>query len=476
MGSLAVIADETVTASPEAVYALFGAGEGAGWVFAAECDQLTPGSVVTLRLPVGGTSEAVDILGRLISLVPGRQIVVAHDQPWRGRLRVRLDRAGADSTRITVTADVDEHGVEWLSRRRGWPLPEPPDSGEYRIGLLTSKSGPGAVFAIACENVATMAVDELNADGGLCGRRVRLLVGDDSTDPAVGAAEARRLIKSGCRVVLAGVTSATFGAVERAVGGTGIPLVHPLLNEGGGGPGHVFRWGERPAAQLEFALPLMHSTGGRRWFLVGDDYSWSHGAHLQARRVLPRGRGMIVGERFVALGTRDFSPVIEAIGRSGADLILSTLVGADEVAFERQSFAAGLRARCRTLSLVLDESTRERVGDAAAAGLWATFGYFQQLPIRENKSFLARYCQAFGRWAPPVSSLSESVYDAVQLYAAAVRAANADDPSEVSARLHRQRVSLPRGTVTLSGPHGIRQRLHLAEATTGGYRLISDAI
>jgi urea transport system substrate-binding protein len=119
MDSVVLIADETVAARPDVVYGLFGTREGAGWVFAADCDELAVGSVVTLHLPEGGGQAAVDILGRVASLVPQRQIVIALDQPWRGRLRVRLDQAGADSTRVSITADIDERGVEWLLRRRG---------------------------------------------------------------------------------------------------------------------------------------------------------------------------------------------------------------------------------------------------------------------------------------------------------------------------------------------------------------------
>ena len=476
MGCVVLVAEETVAARPDVVYGLFGTREGAGWVFAADCDVLAVGSVVTLQLPVGDGQAAVDILGRVASLVPQRQIVIALDQPWRGRLRVRLEQAAANSTRVTISADIDERGVQWLLRRRGWPACEPAEDDEYRIGLLTSKSGPGAVFAVACENLATMAVDELNADGGLYGRRVRLLIADDATDPAVGASEARWLIRAGCRVVLATVTSATFGAVQREVQNAGVPLVHTLLNEGGGGPGHVFRWGERPADQLAVAaVPLMRTSGARHWFLVGDDYSWSHGAHRAARRVLPQARGVAVGERFVPLGTKNFEPVIDAITQSGADLVLSTLVGADEVAFERQCLAMGLRARCRTLSLALDESTRERIGDAAAAGLWTAFGYFQQLPTAENKAFLARYRDTFGPWAPPVSTLSESTYSAVHLYGAAARRARHDDPRQVAAQLRQLRAILPRGTVELMGPHHVRQQLRLAEASVGGFRLLEPA-
>lgn len=471
MGTIVLAAKESYSAAPDCLFSLFGSSGAPGWLFGAQCDVLAPGAVVTIVLPLGtgADREQVQILGRVARLVPDQQIVIWHDQPWRGTLKIKFAGLPGGGTCVTVFAELDEDGLGWLMRRRGWPAPADRNEQAHRIGLLTSKSGPGAVFAVACENLARMAVEELNADGGLRGRPVELLVADDATDPGLGAAETRRLIESGCRVVVASVTSATFGAVQRDNAAAGIPLIHPLLNEGGGGASHVLRWGERPADQLgAAAAPFMKAASGRNWFLVGDDYSWSHGAHAAARAALPRAGGRIVGERYVPLGTQDFGPVIEQIERVRADCVLSTLVGADEVAFERQSWQTGLRSRCRTLSLALDESTRERIGDAAARGLWTAFGYFQQLDTESNASFLARYRAAYGQWAPPVSSLSEAVYETAHLYAGAVRATRDHDPQAVARALHHHRADMPRGQVTLTGPHSVRQAIHVAEATTGG--------
>jgi urea transport system substrate-binding protein len=475
MGSLALAAEESVAAAPDEVFALFGAGGGAGWVFDATCDQVAVGAVLTLDLPIGGPDrpETITVLGRITSVAAGRHIVITHDQPWHGRLRILFDEVAPGSTKVRLIASVDEAGVEWLLRQRGWPTSEQRTDGTHRIGLLTSKSGPGAIFAVACENLAHLAVEEINADGGLCGRKVRLVVGDDATDPGVGAAEAARLVRAGCRVVLASVTSATFGAVQQAVGASGVPLVHTVINEGGAGPGHVFRLGERPGNQMAAAAgSLMRESGARNWFFVGDDYCWSRGAHRAARGVLDRDGGVVVGERYVPLGTKDFSRVIEDVLASGAELVLSTLVGADEVAFERQSLALGLRSRCRTLALVLDESTRERIGDTAATGLWTVFGYFQQLRTDGNDALLASYHDSFGRWAPPVSSLSESVYEAAHLYAAAARRAGGEDPARTAEEFRWLRAELPRGEVALAGPHTFDQTLYLAEAEPGGFRLL----
>jgi urea transport system substrate-binding protein len=469
MYGFALAAEQTVDAPPEAVFGLFGAGAGAGWVFDATCDRLAVGSVVTMRAPLGGAGGDAEILGRITRLRPPHEIVIAHDVPWRGRLRCLFDADGT-GTRVRLVADLDAEGLEWLMRRRGWPVTEPQPGDTHPIGLLTSKSGPGSVFAAATENVARLAVDEINADGGIQGRPVRLVVGDDATDSEVGAAEAHRLVRAGCRAIMATTTSATFARVAREVRPSGVLLVHTLMNEGGLGGELLFQLGERPHDQLRAAIgPLMRSTGVRRAFLVGNDYCWPHIAHALARREITERSGQVVGQGLAPLGSREFGPMIERIRASRADLVVSALVGADSVAFERQCHEMGLRAQCRTLVLALDEPTRERIGDRAAAGLWTVSGYFAELPGAANTAFLTRYRAAYGRWAPPVSSISESAYEALHLYAAAARAARDGEPRSVARELRGRHSGFPRGTVTLSGPETMRQDLYLAEATAAGF-------
>ncbi len=137
---------------------------------------------------------------------------------------------------------------------------------------------------------------------------------------------------------------------------------------------------------------------------------------------------------------------------SGADVVLSSFVGADLVAFERQCHAMGVREQSRSLALALDEPTRERIGDTAAAGTSGVSGYFEQLPGERNAAFVRHYRRAYGRFAPPLSSISESAFDAVHLYAAAARRARADDPRSVARELRAGRCDFPRGTVVVDGP------------------------
>ena len=182
----------------------------------------------------------------------------------------------------------------------------------------------------------------------------------------------------------------------------------------------MVRLGERPSAQIQaLAGRVMRETGGRNWFLVGEGYSWSYGAHVAARRVVPRARGRVSGEAYSPLGTTDYAAIIERIEQSGADIVLSSLVGSDEVAFQQQCAAAGLSATVQRVSLVMDESTCEHIGPSAQ-GIWTALGYFEGAPTGGNADLVARYRNAYGRWSPPLSALSETVYEAILQYAHAV--------------------------------------------------------
>ncbi|MEJ2887678.1 ABC transporter substrate-binding protein [Actinomycetospora aeridis] len=467
-----VAAERTVALAPQELFALFGTPRAGGWLFGASCDEVRAGATVSMRLPLDGLGgdEGVDVLGRLARVVPGVALDVEHTQPWRGRLSLRFVPAGAQRTRIQVRATVPPEGVHWLLHRRGIPLPEPPDDGALRLGAVTTASGSGAVFSVSAELMAELAVDEINADGGVAGRRVRLVTADDATDERQAAREAARMARLGCRAVFVNSTSASFDAVRRRLDGTGVLVVHTVLNEGGRSSPTAVRFGERPHAQL--AALVAPRAPSSRWFLVGQTYVWSFGAHAVARRAVDRAGGSVAGEALVPLGTTDFSATIERILASGADQVLSSLVGADEVAFERQSEAAGLRERVRTTSLALEESTLAHVGPRAASGLRTALGYFQDSALPGNTALLGRYREAFGPWAPPVTALSEGMYEAIHQYA---RVLHADPDGDAAAhgralvRRHPSRVAEAVGSRDL-----LRPALYVAEIGPAGLEIVRE--
>ncbi|NMO92233.1 ABC transporter substrate-binding protein [Actinomycetospora sp. TBRC 11914] len=475
MQTTTVAAERTVARPPHEVFALFGSAEGAGWMFDARCDDVRRGAPVSMRLPLDDLGRHdVDVLGRLSRVVPAAIIDIEHTQPWRGRLCLRFTPAGPRGTRVQVRAHVPADGVEWLLHRRGIPLPEPPDDGAVRVGVVATSSGPGAVYSLSAELMAELAVAEVNADGGVGGRPLRLVVADDATDEAQAAVEAERMARLGCRAVFVNSTSASFEAVRRVLAGRGVLVVHSVLNEGGGLSPTAVRFGERPHAQLEaLVAPTMATTGARRWFLVGEGYVWSYGAHAAARRAIARAGGDVAGEALSPLGTTDFSATVEAVRRSGADLVLSTLVGADEVAFERQSEAAGLRDTTRTVSLALEESTLAHIGPRAGTGLRTALSYFQDNPVAGNDDLLCRYRAAFGEFAPAITTLSETVYEAIHRYARVLHR----DPDGAAAAHARALVRRAEGAPddVVGTRDLVRPQLYVAEAGPSGLRVLDAA-
>jgi urea transport system substrate-binding protein len=476
MTSTTVAAESTVHLDRHEVFARFGSSETSGWLFGARCDRVVEGVAVSMRLPVSDPDGhgGLELLGRFAHVVPGSLLVVEHTQPWSGRLVVQFRSVGVGRTRVRVRATVPPDGVQWLLHRRGVPLPEPPDDGSVRIGAITTMSGTGAIYSGSAEAMAALAVDEVNADGGVAGRRLSLLTADDATDAEQAAVEARRMVRLGCRVIFVNTTSASFDAVRAVVEPSGVLLVHSVINEGGGSSPTVLRLGERPRAQLAALVgPTMRTTSGRRWFLVGQDYVWSQGAHREARRVIDAAGGHVVGEKVTPLGTTDFDTIVEAIQQSGADLVLSSLVGADEVAFERASLRSGLRDTTRTVSLVLDEATLAHMGEHAAEGLRTALSYFQDGPVTGSSELLARYREARGAWAPPITALSEAVYEAIHQYA---RVLHRDPDGSAAAHVAawRRRRRAPRADV-VGARDLLAPPLYTAEASRASLRIDGDA-
>jgi branched-chain amino acid transport system substrate-binding protein len=476
VGLLTLPNEELIRGSAEEVFDLIASAEG-GWLFNAECEVLLAGAVVRLQLPMlahGG--QPLVATGRVVFVERPRRLVIEQFAPWPARLTCTITAESDPSDiepeqcRVRVVCEVPEEALEWHLRRRGVRPRASHGDDEQPVGLLLSQSGPGNVFAGATENLARMAIDEINEDGPPLRKRLRLVVGDDGTSPAVGAKVACMLADEGCSGIVANGISTVFMAAGSALRHHDALLIFSLANEGGPVSGRLLRLGERPLAQLGLAIPrVMSVADGRRWFCAGNAYSWPAAVNMCAAGVIEDAGGTVVGQRLVPLGTRTFDPLIEAVERSGADCVLSTFVGADAAAFERQFYAAGLRDRCKTLSPGLDEATREHIGTAAGAGIWAVFGYFEDLPTTENRDFLKRYRERFGQWAPPPSSLSESVYETLHLLAHAVRRAGSWDPRDVARAMRSSRFRGPRGDVSIAADGEMTQELYLAEAVAGGY-------
>lgn len=470
MGTVVLVDEQLIPASPECVFDLFGREIGGGWFFAANCSSVHRGMPVRFDLPVlegrdpGGLLEGT---GRIVEVRRPARIVVLHETPWRGRVTCTIRRVGEQS-RVRVVVELPEGALRWHLRHRGAFLAPEVQAGETGIGLLVSLSGALGMVGAGAENLAALAVDEVNSEGSPGGRPVRLVVADDCTSPVVAAVQARRLVEDErCPVVIASVTSPSFEAVRSVVEKAGAVLVYSLANEGGAGGPLTFRLGERPDEQVGPAVESLSSRHApRRWYLAGNGYCWPQAVHASARRAIAESGGEVAGEGFCGLEAQDFSRVLESVDRAEPDVVLSTFVGAACLRFDHALRQSGLGTRSSVVALGFEDLLREHAG-APVAGTLTVRGYFKDLPMPENRAFLARHRAQFGDLAPPPSALSEGAYEAVHLVAAAARAAGGWEPQDVARRLLTASFDGPRGPVS------VRRRrvpqVYLAEATGGGF-------
>uniref|UniRef100_A0AAU1ZNX2 Substrate-binding protein n=1 Tax=Streptomyces sp. NBC_00093 TaxID=2975649 RepID=A0AAU1ZNX2_9ACTN len=462
---------------PHEAFGLFGRADGAGWMFSARFADARPGAVAGIEIPLPfaapGGESSVRGTARIVEVRPYRRIVLQHETPWTGRITITFAREPG-GTRIRAVTELDGNALGWMT---GSPGPAASDgeggADEIRVALLTSLSGSAGLFGRAAANCVALAAEEINGHGGIGHRPVRVEVIDDHTDPATGLARLRDLDRRRGLAAVVGVhSSATFDAVSRYARAAGLLYLYTAANEGSPVQnGTLFRLGESVSDQLAQAVPaLMRESGGRAWYLIGNDYSWPQAVCAQGRRIAERHGGRVVGERLVRVGESVFDGVLEDIEASGADLVLSSLVGWDSIDFERLFHAAGLRGRIRTLAPLLEESTREHLGEVAS-GVWSCLPYFSDLDTAENAAFLQRYRAAFGAWAPSPSALTESAYEGLHLFARAAREAGSPQGAEVSRALRGLTLAGPRGTVLVGADGQLRQSMYLAEATATGFEV-----
>lgn len=343
-------------------------------------------------------------------------------------------------------------------------VPPPTGGGILNMALVVPLQGPAGIFGPSCESCAALAVEEINADGGVLGRELNLVPVDGGNAPAVVATEVDALIRAGA---VDAVTGWHISAVREAIAPTiagRIPYAYTALYEGGENRPGVFMTGETPDQQLGPSLDwFADAVGVRRWTIVGDDYVWPRRSARVARRYLRSIGGTVCDEMYVPLGTSEFSDVLHRVEASGCDAVLMLLIGDDAVAFNRAFSAWGLDRDVLRFSSLIDENVLLASGAASTRGLMTSAGFFDDLATTAGLDFAATYSRRFGPDAPVLNSLGESCYEGVRLLTELMRRAGSADVAPMTAVAEGLSYESPRGTVELRDRH-LRQSVFLAAA------------
>lgn len=339
-----------------------------------------------------------------------------------------------------------------------------PDASAIEVALLIPMHGSAGLFGPSCELCARLAVEEINAAGGLLGREVRLRLVDGAGPPHRVADEIDALVSAGAIDVVVGWH---ISAVRETVApriAMRVPYVYTALYEGGERTPGVFLTGETPDNQLLPAMRwLMREHGVKRWCTVGNDYVWPRQTAAAAHHYAERIGGQICDKMFVRLGTERFADVIGRLLASRATGVLMLLVGQDAAHFNRAFADAGLDETSWRLSTCVDENTLLASGADGTHGLCASAAYFESLTTPASLAFGARYGARFGVDAPTLNSIGESCYEGMLfLNALAIRAGSIDVRAMCKAVASLEYQG-PRGDLAARGSH-VQQPIYLAQA------------
>lgn len=303
--------------------------------------------------------------------------------------------------------------------------------GPIDVGLLNSLSGNLSIVEVPLHNVSLMAIDEINAAGGVNGRQLKAISQDYASDFTQAVQKSDTLInKYDVAITIGGYTSASRVAVIPTFRDNDAIFFYGTYFEGLECDPNVFYSGAVPNQFLIDYVPWILSNLGKTFYIVGSDYVYPRTVSAIVRKLVAQGGGKVVADRYFPLGTTDFGAVISDIGTVKPDVVFSNLVADSVPAFYKQYRSAGFTAAKNPIAAtVTTEDEVAAMGAENGAGHYMSATYFQSLPNDNNKKFVEAYQSKYGADAVTFMPLV-GTYNAVWLFAKA--AAKAPDLSPAS--------------------------------------------
>lgn len=339
-----------------------------------------------------------------------------------------------------------------------------------KLGLLHSLTGTIAIAEAALVDAEKMAIDEINAKGGVMGRRIEPIIEDGASDWPTFAEKTKKLLQRDKVAAIVGCyTSASRKAVLPVLNQLHGLLYYPTYYEGQEQDKSVIYTSQEATQSVIAAIEWMAKQQGKTFFLVGSDYIYPRTCNKIAKPTIARVGGTVVGEEYAPLGHTEFSSIISKIRAAKPDWIYSTVVGGSNVAFYKQLKAAGLDgAKQKLLSTVVSENEIDGIGKDNAVGYYACMGYFQSLKNPQNERFVNAIKTKFGQ-DRVVGDPMECAYNAVYLWKLAVEKAKSFDVDKVIAASAGIEFDAPEGKIRIhASNHHVAKKVRIGRARSDG--------
>ena len=320
-----------------------------------------------------------------------------------------------------------------------------------KIGILHSLSGTIAIIETSLHNAELLAIEEINANGGVMGKKIEPVIEDPQSLVQVFAEKAKKLLLNDkVTAVLGCYTSASRQSVLPVFEEYNGLLLYPTLYEAQECSKNCFYTGAVPNQQLDDFEPwIVENLGRKKCYMIGSNYIYPKETNREWKALLEKSGAENVGEEYAPLGHTEFSTVINNIANSGADYVFSTLVGDSIVAFYKQFKQFGFTPEDVPICTpITTEQETAAMGAENAAGHYTSFNYFQTVETAENKSFVDRYKAKFGA-NEVTNAVMEAAYFQTYLLAQAIEKSGTDTDALIFEGLPGQEFTAPQGPVKI---------------------------
>ncbi|WP_326539656.1 urea ABC transporter substrate-binding protein [Pseudorhodoferax sp.] len=352
---------------------------------------------------------------------------------------------------------------------------------EVTVGQLHSATGTMAISETGSIQAEQLAIDQINAMGGILGRKIKVIKEDGASDWPTFAEKSRKLLvndKTAC--VFGCWTSASRKAVLPVFEKENGLLYYPTFYEGLEQSKNVIYTGQEATQQIIWGLDWgAKEKKAKTFFLVGSDYIWPRTSMKIARKHIETvGKlGSVKGEEYYPLGHTNFNSLINKIKVAKPDCIFAAVVGGSNVAFYKQLKAAGITGDKQfllTLSVTEDEMTG--VGGDNFAGFYSSMKYFQSLDNENNKKFVEAFKAKYGKDAV-IGDVTQAGYLGPWLWKAAVEKAGSFDVNKVTAASPGIELkTAPEGYVKVDANHHLWSKARIGQGQKDGtFKVVAES-
>lgn len=321
-----------------------------------------------------------------------------------------------------------------------------------KVGILHSLSGTMAMSETSVKDAELLAIKEINASGGVLGKQIETVTEDGASDPATFAEKAQKLLtKDKVATVFGCWTSASRKAVLPVFESNKGLLWYPVQYEGEESSPNIFYTGAAPNQQIVPAIDYLVKNVGKKIFLVGSDYVFPRTANAIIKAQAKSLGAEIVGEEYTPMGYTDYTTIINKIKETKPDFIFNTLNGDSNVAFFKQYKDSGLTPdKVPTCSVSVAEEEVAGIGASYMEGQLVAWNYYETTQTEQNKKFVEAYKSEYGQDRVTDDPI-EAGYNAVYLWAAAVKKAGSTDVDAVKKAAAGISFDAPEGKITIDG-------------------------